>query len=809
MGLRTWLLRRATGRFHIGDDLSRALDTYRRADPSADLEVAGARLPVSARAVARAVRTRAASQLGADWVWPHWLERQLDPTSPAFVPPGDLPLLANVTDRSWTRIGNLDSPRSAVVDRRGLVTPWPGAWSLDWWIGADDRWHLPAREPSVRQGLLDATPVVETRMRVPGGDAVHRAYAVRTPAVPGRREGDELVVVEIANESAVPFAVALAVRPYDTEGLAVVERIDLRGTTVRVDGQPALLLPKAPGRVAASTFEEGDSATLVTGGEATERFPPNLRCPAGLAQAALVLPLAHGATLRVAMPMDPGPRRRRPVPGRRGRHRGVAAPLASLPAALPPASSVAAGWRSQTDRGMRLELPDPRLQDAVDANRRHVLLARGDAATPAGSAAGHRSGVHGTATLVAALDRYGFAAEAAEAVASLTACQRADGSLCRDGEPDATGAALWATGQHWRLTRDRTPFEHAPGSIAGALQWIERSRRTGRRGDPALRGLLPPSRHAGHLGTAGWSYAEAFWGIAGMEAGAELLGALGETDGAADARRRADSFRGDVEASLELTAARLRTAAVPAGPRRRIDAGAVGSLAACWPLGVLPVTDPRIAATAEAVRDGWCQGPAVLGPLDRTGLAPQLSLQLAGVELEAGDRRALERLAWVLDAATPTWTWPEALHPRLPGGCAGDGHHLATAAELLSFVRSMLVREVPGGLAVASMVPDPWLGQGWEVHDAPTAVGRLSYAVRWHGERPALLWELEAHSDVADVRITAPGLDPAWSSHDRRGDALLAAPSWAEPLATSVVAPAAPSARPQPSTPVEPGESFG
>ena len=54
-------------------------------------------MPVGARTVFRALRTRAAAQIGPDWVWPYWLERQNDPTSPAFVPRGHLPFLTNVT----------------------------------------------------------------------------------------------------------------------------------------------------------------------------------------------------------------------------------------------------------------------------------------------------------------------------------------------------------------------------------------------------------------------------------------------------------------------------------------------------------------------------------------------------------------------------------------------------------------------------------------------------------------------------------------------------------------------------------------
>jgi hypothetical protein len=88
-------------------------------------------------------------------------------------------------------------------------------------------------------------------------------------------------------------------------------------------------------------------------------------------------------------------------------------------------------------------------------------------------------------------------------------------------------------------------------------------------------------------------------------------------------------------------------------------------------------------------------------------------------------------------------------------------------------VRNVLVREVEGGLALVSMLPDEWVGQPLEVHDAPTHHGRLSFAVRWHGERPAVLWELEPHAGVGQVTLTAPGLDAAWSSTELRGEALL------------------------------------
>ena len=155
MGLRTWALRRVMGRLRITDDIVRHLSTFQRLGERVEVELPSELLPVGARTLLRALRTRAAAQLGVDWVWPYWLDQQIDPRSRAFVPRGHLPFLVNLTRRNWTAVGNVASPWEGVVDPRGLVTPWFDGWSLDWWIGADDRWHFPSREQGVRQTLLE------------------------------------------------------------------------------------------------------------------------------------------------------------------------------------------------------------------------------------------------------------------------------------------------------------------------------------------------------------------------------------------------------------------------------------------------------------------------------------------------------------------------------------------------------------------------------------------------------------------------------------------------------------------------------
>lgn len=110
---------------------------------------------------------------------------------------------------------------------RASITPWGGLapWDgrpLEWYIAADDRWHVPANEAAVRQRRVDGTPVTETRVRVPSGDVVQRIYSVV--------DGGGITVIEIENESTLPVAIAFDRRDVLTErtvGDVPIEGIDL------------------------------------------------------------------------------------------------------------------------------------------------------------------------------------------------------------------------------------------------------------------------------------------------------------------------------------------------------------------------------------------------------------------------------------------------------------------------------------------------------------------------------------------------------------------------------------------------------
>ncbi|MDA8283611.1 MAG: hypothetical protein M0Z42_10050, partial [Actinomycetota bacterium] len=73
-------------------------------------------------------------------------------------------------------------------------------------------------------------------------------------------------------------------------------------------------------------------------------------------------------------------------------------------------------------------------------------------------------------------------------------------------------------------------------------------------------------------------------------------------------------------------------------------------------------------------------------------------------------------------------------------------------------------------LPLLRWLPPAWRGQPVEVHDLPSTAGLVSYALRWHGQQPALLWEVTGEGPLT---ITAAGLDPYWVGAGRAGEALL------------------------------------
>jgi hypothetical protein len=346
-----------------------------------------------------------------------------------------------------------------------------------------------------------------------------------------------------------------------------------------------------------------------------------------------------------------------------------------------------------------------------------------------------------------ALSACGYREAAAQLLRALPAHQRRTGAfVSHRGEWDGTGQALWAASRHLELHPDSALEDELRPALSRGAEWIAYALEGGH-------GLMPPGISSEHLGPPDRYYWDALWSLAGLEAARPILGR--EHDGTARALR--DSLTRLWQSDIR----RLGREALPAAPGRGIDLGMVGTLAAWFPLRVMPSASPLLAGTLAALEDAAFYEGALFVHAGHSGWGTYLNMRVAGCRILGGLPGGWDLMQWLLRHASPTLNWPEAIHPRSGGGSAGDGHHGWASAEWLMLVRLLLFDDLGGAIHVTPALPEEWLEQEGSitVKDAPTPYGTLNYTLDWTSGGETLRLHLEPlwRTPPQEIKWSMPG----------------------------------------------------
>jgi hypothetical protein len=335
-------------------------------------------------------------------------------------------------------IGNLGSTRRAQVGSGGRVEL-PSGTILEWWVRSADRWHVPTLDVTVRDWMLDNTPVLKSAVRVPGGDATGSVYST----VQGPRE---IVALVVENNTKAPLAAGLVVRS------ATGRPIRLDGTTVFDGDLPVAYLPAVPSDVMAGPLEPLLAESDVNRPDVSPATAQHL---AAASEALFVVPLLHHSSVRFAGLL------------------GVSSALgvASTPvlSALPDAAMVARGWALQAGNTARIEGDQTRANSLKGLATSLLLLVDGVTDRP---------GVE-RAAIAHGLVRIGAYDEALTSIDGVDDLQSRNGSLVLPGDnasdhPMTTAHVLGALVTVARYLPDATFATAMVPLVAGALEFLHR-----------------------------------------------------------------------------------------------------------------------------------------------------------------------------------------------------------------------------------------------------------------------------------------------------------------------------------------------
>ncbi len=682
---------------------------------------------------ARGLINTKAIQHNLDWVWPYWVNRQFNPRDNSFIPRAFSFSHINLTHRNWTGVGIMDDDHYPIIDPRGLVTPFYDGWSVDFWLLlANGKMIVPSRERQCRQTLeLDPEPAVVTEFEKHGAGLTSRVGLKR------ENEKELDLSMQVTVNAPPGSRLILSVRPYNPEGVQIIEKIryDPESARIKVDKEPGLTLPTAPEKMIFSDYDRGDVFHRL------EKQPreKSVSCRVGMATAAAVFKTGEEeAKFRFSQPM----------------------PTENSPADIK--------FSELISTSAKLNTPEEKINFLFRASEYTLLLLSARDFVP-GPYTYKRFWFRDACLMLHALIKLGHTQRSMRILSEFPKRQKPTGFYhSQQGEWDSNGQVLWIISRLSRLSDRDIPHELLRSAVRGA-KWIKRKRLSLRRNDP-VSGLFPAGFSAEHLGPNDYYYWDNFWALSGLREIAPVLERAGFPKEGAAAKNQALELEECIHKSLEFAMQRLNREILPASPFRRMDAGAVGSLAADYPLQLRPAGDTAVLNTIDYLQKNCFYDGAFFQEMIHSGQNPYLSLCIAQGLLRNQGHGHEPLVRKVADLASSTGTWPEAVHPRTGGGCMGDGHHGWAAAEWILMLANMFVREENGFLILGSGVFPEWFdsGQKFSFGPTPTEHGNISvifepaedsWYLRIKGQQPIL-------ADKCKVRV--PGFKPEIVSREKK-----------------------------------------
>lgn len=485
--------------------------------------------------------------------------------------------------------------------------------------------------------------------------------------------------------------------------------------TVQRDQQILYYFPTSPAHNVRYTLKSDASKSDVLPPRALKVLPTT---PMGIVQYSLALRPGEKAVLDWKLPV---------IPVQANSSSAAQIRSATFDEYLP---RVTQGWQAIVQRGLGITVPESKVNDTFKASLIYDLIALNqdgnDYIQTVNQFNYHAFWLRDSSNIVRMYDISGYHNYAGEVLAFFPRWQQPDGNyVSQGGQFDGVGQALWAYGEHYRITHDQAFADQMFPSVVRAVQWIEQARKN----DPMH--LLPATRPGDNEDIEGHVTGQNFWALDGLDGAIVLAEGAGHPQQAAEFRREYEDYRSTLVKVLD-SVTKKTGGYIPPGLDGQHGQD-WGNMMAAYPGIILSPHDPKVTATLNATRAKYQEG--IMTYDDGRYLHHYITLKNTETEIIRGDQQfAVGELYGVLLHTSSTHAGFEYKIPVWGDRDFGDdlSPHGWFAADYRTTLRNMLVREQGTDLHLLSAISPEWIQPGKEirVQRAPTDFGKLDFLLQ-------------------------------------------------------------------------------
>jgi hypothetical protein len=410
-------------------------------------------------------------------------------------------------------------------------------------------------------------------------------------------------------------------------------------------------------------------------------------------------------------------------------------------------------WRRLLARGMQVELPESKPVETFYASLVYDLLGRNiirnQFVQTAGQFQYHRFYLRDSADIVRMYDVTGYPDIGGQVLSFFLERQQPDGNfLSQAGQYDGWGQAMWAFGEHLRITHDKDFAAKVFPAMVRGVDWLSQARAK----DPLH--LIPATNVRDNEYVPGHLTGYNFLALDGLDAAIEIARALGRKPELERFEKERKDYADAFFPLLDEVSASQGGVLPPCLDASDWKGTDWGNLLSITPEPLLDPWDPRVTATLKKMQAHYQEGISTYAePNDGVFLHHYLTIKNTLSELVRGEpeQAIREFYAELLHTSSTHSGFEYAIRPWGTRDFEGNlAPHAWFAADYRNLLRNMLVREQGHTLHLLSAISPEWFAPGKRiaVSGATTWFGRVSFEFETVSDQAAVLRLNNAFSDA-------------------------------------------------------------